>query len=334
MRTLWLICAAAIALPAFGQIDGTVVNASTGMPQSGVTVNLIHPSQDEGMQTLGTAPSGPDGSFQIAKPLPPPPAILRVTFKGVEYNQVVPPGSPSTGLRLSVYETTNKFTPEMGEQHLIVVDSAPEGLAISETFLLQNSGKTTFSDPVNGSIQFYLPKSAQESSRVTINAPNGMPITRAPEKTSQPDVFKEGYPIKPGQTQYDVGYRLPNSTKFTEKKLGSGPTILVTAESVKLSGDGLKDDGVKELGQGGPVAHVYEVEAKAGASYEVSVDGTGTLQAGQDSGSAEEGDDSGSPKPKAGEARVYERLPWLLGLIFGMLALGGVLLYRRSSPTA
>ncbi len=120
-------------MPLFAQIDGTVINSTTGMPQSGVTVNLIHPSQDEGMQTLGTATSGPDGSFKIAQPLPPPPAILRVTYHGVEYNQVVPPGTPSTGLKLSVYETTNKFTPEMGEQHLIVVDSAPEGVAISET---------------------------------------------------------------------------------------------------------------------------------------------------------------------------------------------------------
>ena len=277
-------------------------------------------------------PPAPDGSFKIAQPLPPPPAILRVTYHGVQYNQVVPPGTPSTGLKLSVYETTNKFTPEMGEQHLIVVDSAPEGVAISETFLLQNSGKTTFNDPVNGSVQFYLPKSAQESARVTINAPNGMPITRPPEKTSQPDVFKETYPIKPGQTQYDVGYRLPNLTKFTEKKLGSGPTILVSAESVQLSGPDLKDDGIKELGQGGPSAHVYEVESKTGASYEVSVDGTGTLQSAQDSGAGDEGDDSGSPKPKAGQARVYERLPWVLGLIFGILALGGVMLYRRSSP--
>lgn len=331
MRTLPALYFALGALPLLAQIDGTVINTTTGMPQAGVTVNLIHPSQDEGMQTLGTATSGPDGSFKIAQPLPSPPAILRVTFKGVEYNQVIPPGTPSTGLKLSVYETTNKFTPEMGEQHLIVVDSAPEGLAISETFLLQNSGKVTFSDPVNGSIQFYLPKAAQESTRVTINAPNGMPITRPPEKTSQPDVFKETYPIKPGQTQYDVGYRLPHGTKFTEKKLGSGPTILVTAETVQLSGEGLKDDGIKELGQGGPNAHVYEVEAKAGASYEVSVEGTGTLQSAQDaSASGEESDDSGSPKPKAGEARVYERLPWVLGLAFGILALGGVLLYRRS----
>ena len=42
-------------------------------------------------------------------------------------------------------------------------------------------------------------------------------------------------------------------------------------------------------------------------------------------------EDGGSPKPTAGQARVYERLPWVLGLTFGILAVGGTLLYRRSA---
>ena len=41
--------------------------------------------------------------------------------------------------------------------------------------------------------------------------------------------------------------------------------------------------------------------------------------------------EGGSPKPKAGQPRIYERLPWILGLMFGMLGVGGTLLYRRSA---
>ncbi len=36
---LALVAAALTALPAIDQIDGTVINATTGMPQAGVTVN-------------------------------------------------------------------------------------------------------------------------------------------------------------------------------------------------------------------------------------------------------------------------------------------------------
>ena len=82
-----------------GQIDGTVINATSGKPQAGVTVNLIHPGAN-GMETLGTATSAADGTFKIAKDLPSPPALLRATYQDVEYNQVVPPGTPSSGIKL------------------------------------------------------------------------------------------------------------------------------------------------------------------------------------------------------------------------------------------
>jgi hypothetical protein len=329
---LALVAAALGGLPAMAQIDGVVINATTSKPQAGVTVSLIHPGEN-GMETLGTATTGADGGFKIAKDLPPPPALLRATFQDVEYNQVVPPGTPSTGIKLSVYNATNKTSQALSQQHLSIVEPGTDGIRMSETFLLGNSGTTTFLDPVKGSVQFYLPKAAQGNTKVTISAPNGMPITRPPEKTSQADVFKIGYPIKPGQTEIDVAYVLPPGPAFTEKKLGSGTDIMVAAESVKLTGADLKEDGVKQLGQNGPRARVYEVEAKAGASYEVTVEGTGTLQTAQDSGPSDEDEDGGSPKPRAGQARIYERLPWVLGLAFGILALGGTLLYRRSTAS-
>ena len=47
-------------------------------------------------------------------------------------------------------------------------------------------------------------------------------------------------------------------------------------------------------------------------------------------GQAQE-EDSGSPNPEAGPARIYQRLPWVLGLTFGLLLISGTLLYRRSA---
>lgn len=323
----WLAFA---ALPALAAIDGTVINATTGKPQAGVQVELIHPGEN-GMQTLAKTTTDAAGGFKIDQELPPPPALLRATYKDVEYNQVVPPGTPSSGIKLSVYEATSKHSSDIAQQHLIVVDASDAALGLSETFLIQNQGNTTVSDLNKGSIEFYLPKAAQGKAKVTISAPNGMPITRAPEKTAQEDIFKESYPIKPGQTEYDVAYTLPPATEFAERKLEDGPVIIVSAETVKLSGPDLKDDGVKQLGQGGPRAHVYEVTGKMGSAYQVSVEGVGTLQGPQESQQADEDEPGGSPKPVAGNARIYEKLPWVLGLALGILALGGTLLYRRGA---
>ncbi len=323
-----LVLLALCGLPLFGQIDGVVMNATTGKPEAGVAVNLIHPGEN-GMETLGSATSGADGTFKLTQPPPPPPAILRATYQGVEYNMVLPPGSPTSGVNVKVYAVTSQKSASLAQQHLIVVEPGANGIAMNETFLVQNTGTTTYQDAAKGSVQFYLPKDTD--ARVTITAPSGMPINRAPEKTSQEGVFKVGYPVKPGQTEYDVAYHLPSTKQITEKVLGTGPLLIVTAQTVKLSGPALKEDGIKQLGQDGPRARVYEVTATPGASYEVNVEGIGTLQtASNDTGVPPTEEEGGPPKERPGAPRLYERLPWVLGLIFGMLAVGGTLLYRRS----
>ncbi len=330
---LSLFAALLSGLAASAAIDGTIINATTGMPQPGVVINLIHPSSENGMETLATAKSDAQGHFKLDKDLPPPPAILQSDYQGVQYNMVLPPGSQTSGVKVSVYEATSKAAnASLALQHLIVLDPSAANIHVSETFLAQNTGKTTFSDPDKGSIQVYLPKEAKDGAKVTIQAPNGMPITRSPEKTPQAGVFKVGYPIKPGETQYNVDYTLPASQKFNGKVLGQAKTLIVTAESVKLSGGQLQDDGLKDLGQDGPRAHVYEVTAGPGAAYELGIEGTGTLEAssGGSNDSQPSEAEGGPPQPKAGPAKLYDRLGWVLGLAFGILALGGTVLYRRS----
>ncbi len=88
-----------------------------------------------------------------------------------------------------------------------------------------------------------------------------------------------------------------------------------------LSGEGLNSLGQEPQSK----AHIYEVTA---ISYAVKIDGTGAFRTpDDDSASAQE--DSGQPKVEEAQARVYTRLYWILGLTFGILALGGTILYRK-----
>ena len=308
-----------VALPAFAAIDGTVINGTTGMPQPSVTVTLVHPGEG-GMQTLGSAKSGPDGKFAIDKEVPSPPALLQAEYQGVTYNTIIPPGTPSTGVRLSVYDATNKLSTDIMQQHLVILEPINGQLRVSETFLVENKGNTTFQDLSKGSVQLFVPKGT--TTEVTVTAPGGMPIKRPPEKTSQADVYKISYPLKPGETQFELAYTLPDATKFSGKAVDKEPLRLVTASTVTLSGATLKDLGTEPRTQ----AHVYEVPA--GAPYEVSIQGEGPLRT--ENAQADDGD-TGQPKLTSGMARIYSRLYWVLGLTFGLLAVGGALLYRKGT---
>ena len=326
----WTVIAALSATPLFAEISGTVTNGTSGKPQAGVTVTLVHPGEN-GMESVATVKSGADGSFSIDKPLPPPPALLQAEYQGVQYNLFLQPGAPAIGLKLNVFEPTSQASSSITEQHLLVLEPQPDGLHVEETFLVQNNGTTTLLDPVH----LYLPKEAAAGAKVTVEVERSMPVTRTPEKTSQADVYKVGYPAKPGQTVYEITYALPPASKFSGRVLGQGSTLLVTPSTVTLTGDALKDDGIKSLGQGGTEAHVYEVQAKAGAAYEIGIEGTGVIntQAGNGGGEAQPSEEEGGPpKEKAGNPRLYQRLPLVLGLAFGILALGGTLLYRRGGP--
>lgn len=315
MRLLFFL----FAVPIFAAIDGTVINATTGKPQPLVTVTLIHPGEG-GMQTLGSGKSDAQGKFAIDKEVPSPPALLQAEFQGVTYNSILQPGAPSTGVRLNVYDATNKLSADVAQQHLVIVEPAGGQLRISETFLVQNKGNTTFQDLSKGSIQIYLPKGT--TTEVTVTAPGGMPIRRSPEKTAQPDVYKVNYPVKPGETQFELAYTLPDPKRFAGKAVDKDPLRLVTANTVTLSGDGLKDLGTEPRTQ----AHVYEIPA--GAAFDLSVTGEGALRT---ENAQNQDEDNGQPKPTPGMARIYSRLYWILGLTFGLLALGGTLLYRKGT---
>jgi hypothetical protein len=319
MKSAFLLLAIGSSLLA--AVDGTVVNATTGKPQPAVIVMLVQPGA-QGMQTLGNAKSDAEGKFKIDKDVPPGPALLQAIYQGAMYNLVLPPGTPSTGVHLKVYDSTAKPGVAKISQHMILLERSAESLDIGETFLIENETATTFLDPVKGSIQFYLPEGAGGKISVTINSPGGMPIQRPAEKTKDPNVYKIAYPVKPGESRFDVSYSLPASDKFASKVLhGEGVTRLVTPSTVTLEGEGIEDMGQEPQTK----AHIYN----AGAEYSVQITGFGSLR--NQEAAAPEEDTGESNDLKEGPARVYTRMYWVMGLAFAILGLGGVLLYRKSA---
>jgi hypothetical protein len=302
-------------------VDGVVVNVTTGKPQSGVAINLVQPSQ-EGMNQLGSATSGPQGEFKIDKQIPPGPGLIQATYQDTTYNMIITPGMPTTGVQVKVYDSTKKADVAKTIEHLILLEPGPDNIKISETFVLSNEGNVTFNDPAKGSIQFYMPASTEGKGQVMITAPGGMPIPRQPIKTATAGIYKIDYPVKPGETRMDVTYTVPVAEKFAGKVVASGAaTHLVSPPAVTLTGDGIEAAGQEPQTQ----AHIYNL---TGLDYNVLIEGMGTLRPDT---SAAAGDDSGSPKVEIAAARIYSQLGWVLGLALAILALGGVMLFRRGA---
>jgi hypothetical protein len=317
MRILWVALASVSSL--FAAVDGVVVNATTGKPQGAVVVSVVQPGA-AGMQTLASLKSGADGKFSIEARLQPGPVLVQAIYQGVTYTMALTPGSPTSNLVVNVYDATTSAASARIAQHIMVIEPSTDALQITETFLLQNDTKQTFQDATNGSIRFFLPESARDKAEVKILAPGGMPITRPPEATKKAGVYKASYPIKPGETRFDVGYTLPPGDAFSGENLDpSAPVNLVTPPQVTLTGDGIEDKGQEPQTQ----AHIYVTSA---ASYAVTIAGTGSI-----SDAAPSAEDTGQDQVSVQPARVYNRLYWVLGLTLAILALGGMALYRKGA---
>jgi hypothetical protein len=317
------------ALTVAAAIDGTVVNQTSGKPQAGVSITLVKPGQG-GMKTLGSATSDASGRFVFDHDEPGGgPQLLQASYKGVNYNKLLTPNVPTSNVELDVYEATK--SPEVARvaQHMLVFEPSTSQFGVVETIVLQNDSKTTYNNPEQGGIRFYLPPAANGQVRVSAQGPQGMPLPRPAEKTKESDVYKVDFPIKPGETQFEVSYVLVAGTPtnfhgrvVNIKGMPSTPLRLIAPSGVTVEGKDVQQLGTEPKTQ----ATIFDVTAHD--LFSVIVTGTGSLRSA--AGGSGAGEESDAPPVTEGPPQIYSHLSWLLALALSILAVGFVSLFRSS----
>ncbi len=322
---LWPILLFAVPVAAMAAINGTVVNRTTGKPQAGADVSLL--SMAQGMQPVASVKSGAGGKFSIPQDLQGP-GLLQATHDGITYNKMLQPGAPTTGIELDVFDGSKKPGDAKITQHMMLFEPGDGQLNVTEIYMFQNQGRTTFNNPEAGTLQFYVPAAAKGVVKVSATAPHGMPLDREAERVAGGDVWKVDFPIKPGgETRIDVSYLVPYQAGAAyEAKLVSkqGTLRLFTPAGVTMTGDGIKPAGTEPTTN----ANVYEV---TGSTLKVAFNGTGSMRAQNDAGA--DSQDNG-PTIEQIMPKLYGNAPLIVALALGILALGFVILYRAQPAAA
>jgi hypothetical protein len=306
-------------LPLFGAVTGVVTNRTTGKAQPGATVGLYKLGTVNGLELIDQAKSDASGAFSINQTIEGP-HLIRTAFDGVTYNHMLPPGQPTTGLALDVYNASKQQGGTKVEKHMILFEPGGGQVTVNETYLLTNQGKTAWYDPDAGTLKIFAPLGAAKPT-VQATAPGGAPIGAAVNPTSTAGVYTVDFPVKPGDTRFDVSYTAPY--KEGEEYVGrvvtkDQNTYLIVPDGVAMKGDGLNDLGVEPRTQ----AHIYGF---LGSAYKVAFVGSVAPEA------PAEASESG-PKIEQILPRVYKTAPFIIACALGILALGFALLYR-ASPT-
>lgn len=303
---------------AFAAITGQVINRTTGKPQAGATVALNKLGAQNGLELIDQAKSDAQGHFTINQEVRGP-HLIRTAFDGVTYNHMLPPGQPTTGLTLDVFNASKQPGEAKVGKHIIMLEPAGGQMAVTETYLLTNSGKTAWNDPDSGTLHFFLPEGARGKVEVQGTAPGGMPIGAPVKKTAKADIFAADFAVKPGETRFHVTYSVPyaEGVAYAGKVITKDEnTYLVAPNGVTLKGDNLNDLGIEPRSQ----AHIFGL---SGNSYSVQLTGAVAAVATDAAGDAD-----GSPKIEQIMPRVLGQTKLIVALALGILALGFVLLYR------
>ena len=317
------LCGVMALLPAQASaaITGTVVNKTTGKPQAGATVALNKLGQ-LGIEMIDQAKSGPDGSFTINQDIAgPTPYLIRTAFDGVTYNHMLPPGSQTTGLTIEVYNSSKQPGQAKVSKHMLLFQPSGGQMVVNETYLFENGGQTAWNDPGAGTLHFFLPAAAQGKVQAEVTGPGSMPIGAPTAKTAKPEVYEIDYPVKPGETRFDLTYQVPytEGAPYEGKILTQDEnTYLIVPNGVTIAGEGLNDLGQEPKTQ----AHLYGF---SGSAYNVQLTGS-AAPAASDTGGAEP--ESAGPQIEQIMPRLYGETIPILAAALGILALGFVLLYR------
>jgi len=201
----WLIPAGLFA----AQISGTVTNGTTGKPAANTQVVLL--SLDNGMNEVSKANTSAQGTFTIDVPDPNAPHLLRVNFQNVNYYRHVEPGSATA--EITIYNSAKQVEGIFEDARVYTLQAESGQLEVSVKYTLRNNSQPPRTKMDQETFQAELPAGAQLV-EATAAGPSGMSLPTSPVQTGKNNRYALVFPIRPGETQFQVVYKMPYNGSY------------------------------------------------------------------------------------------------------------------------
>lgn len=203
-----LLCLGILALSALSQAEtltGSATNGTSNKPAAGDEVVLIKLGQ--GMEEAARSKTNAAGKFSFNLD-DPGPHLIRVIHQGVTYHRPVPPGTSS--VQVKVYDVAQKLADISVAADLMYVQARSGELGVTRVFSVNNSSQPPRTQMNDHNFEFYLPDGAQIDGGDAQTA-GGQAVNSAPVPQAEKGRYAFVFPLRPGETQFQVTYRLPYS---------------------------------------------------------------------------------------------------------------------------
>ncbi len=304
----------------WAEVRGTVINGTTGKPASGVEVHLV--VLEEGMQVVEKRQTDAQGRFAFSTAVTKP-TMVRTTYQGVNYHEMVAPGGASVTLR--IYEARERGTYAV-ERLTYLVQPVEGRLLVGREYLVRNS----MTPPVTlfrpeGMFVFALSEGARPE-RVSVIGESGMPLAIAARPAGD-GTWRIEHPLRPGATPFFVVTQLP----YEEERAQIREVLPWNVERVRLLvPEPMRIDapGFRRLGSEQGLSVYVLDSARAGMELALNVSGRAPNVLAEES----EGETRGAVRAVAGP--IAKRQWSILAALAAAFAASSMLAVRRQRARA
>ena len=324
-------------------ITGTVTNKTTNKPSAGDDVVLLKlasameeeaRTKSDGKGNFTLAPKGDDNT----------PHLVRVTHQGVNYFRPAPPGT--TSVEVEVYDAGKEVAGISGLADITRLQADNGRLDAIEMWIVKNDSKPPRTKMSASTFEITLPEGAVIDASLAAG-PGGMPVNTAPVPTGTKGHYGFLFPLRPGETRFQISYHLPYSGSFAfnhQSGLAMSDVVVMLPKSVEFKPRGSEFQPSND--EKGMTVYVAK-EVPANKQLAFSVSGTGQIPREAQEGDAE-GDQSaaggGAPENRPGGGLgapidapdpLHKYRWWLLGGLAAALVAGAFyMMGRPQAPVA
>jgi len=311
------------------QITGTVTNATTNKPSSGDDVTLL--SLANGMEEVGTTKTDSQGHYTLNVPDAGGQHLVRVARNSVHYFKAAPPGT--TTVDITVYDAATQVEGLVIDARVFHLQASGGSMDVQELYILNNQSQPPRTKIGNQTFAVTLPDGAQMG-EASLTGPSGMPLTVAAVPSGAKNRYAYDFPIKPGQTRFEVTYKVPYSGSHEFSLKPESPLSelgVLLPKSMRFNG--LSGGFTQDVDEAG-LAVFFAKNVPANQEVKFSVSGEGLIPTEPAGGGPSQptGDSSGAPIPSS-SGGTKEALWFIVGALVILVILigGGFVMWRKSA---
>ena len=257
-------------------LTGTVKNGTTNKPAAGDDVVLIKLAQ--GMEEAARTKADSKGNFSFKLDDPNTPHLIRAIHQDVTYHRMAPPGT--TSVEVEVFDVA-KTVEGVGVTAAVMRIQAESGqLEFVRLFAVNNSSSPAKTQMNDHNFEFYLPEGAKIVQSMAKTA-NGQPLNSAPVPQAEKNRYAFIFPLRPGETQFQVAYQIPysGSAQIDPKSLYSMQhfVVMIPKSMQFTAGPNANYQSMQDPQQSDATVQVA-TQTQPGQALSFKLSGTGTLQ--------------------------------------------------------